>query len=519
MFLFKNASYCASTRSTYGPDAYRFLVNEVGQALQEVQGPCNGANCYKLPGLDLSIIGGGRTHLNHPTGLVFGGNKLFVADTGNNRVMVFDGEQTTQPHYQAQPALNVLGQPDFYTTTPAVTQSGMDAPVALAFDDKTNHLFVADQGNNRVLVYDTTNMTDGMNAIAVLGQTDFFSAFPGKPLPTTWVPSTQASLAVPSAVAFDGDHDLLYVGDRGNDRIMVFDGHNIVTGQDALTLAPTSMSTFPPSDLAAWIVEILFRGTQINSLAYHNNKLYVGRDDYMAAFHGPIWGLGLRPPDNVYGGACTVLSPPGCKDVVTTIFSGKGRASRLSLVDVSNVLNGSVPDYTKHPANDKYDAYSAGIAYDPVFDNITPEGPYSYYGSAGTYGALYSSNGNPGQIYDMRVSMTNISEVACNLLNYYTITDIHNYVFYFENCGNVDFTLAEDLKWCYGPHVSYPSDDSSHCAIGERFCMFSPGAPLRPWWDNMGSQWLHIPEGEASIHNAMPGDYNFQPRGAVFKTF
>ena len=70
----------------------------------------------------------------------------------------------------------VLGQPDFATTTATLTRSGMNLPLAVASDGKI--LAVADTANNRVLIWNSIPTVNGQNADIVLGQPDFTTLGP-----------------------------------------------------------------------------------------------------------------------------------------------------------------------------------------------------------------------------------------------------------------------------------------------------------------------------------------------------
>ncbi len=89
----------------------------------------------------------------------------------NNRVMVFDVASITN----GENAVNVLGQPDFTTGTAATSQTGLSSPRGVSVDG-SNRLFVADTTNNRVMVFDVAAITNGEAAINVLGQTDFITS-------------------------------------------------------------------------------------------------------------------------------------------------------------------------------------------------------------------------------------------------------------------------------------------------------------------------------------------------------
>ncbi len=73
-------------------------------------------------------------------------------------------------------ALRVLGQPGFISATLATSQSGMSYAHAVTIDPETGKVFVADQGNNRVLRFGSIwDLANGELAEIVLGQPDFTS--------------------------------------------------------------------------------------------------------------------------------------------------------------------------------------------------------------------------------------------------------------------------------------------------------------------------------------------------------
>jgi hypothetical protein len=102
-------------------------------------------------------------------------HRLFVADTENNRVLVFDLD-SNNALIDSTPD-NVLGQPDFITTTPGSGQSELNNPSGIAYDPSANELFVADTNNNRVMVFDTLLIDNGQAAseISFMGGDQPFS--------------------------------------------------------------------------------------------------------------------------------------------------------------------------------------------------------------------------------------------------------------------------------------------------------------------------------------------------------
>jgi len=101
-------------------------------------------------------------------------SRLFEADYTNSRVLVFNVASITN----GQNAANVLGQADFTTGSSITTQSGFNHPYGLAYDAANSRLFEGDYLNARVLVFNVSSITNGQNAVNVLGQTNFTNSTP-----------------------------------------------------------------------------------------------------------------------------------------------------------------------------------------------------------------------------------------------------------------------------------------------------------------------------------------------------
>ena len=97
--------------------------------------------------------------------------RLWVADIVNDRVLRFDNAAAKPNGADAD---GVLGEPDFTTKAIQYgTPSGMADPTGVALD-ANGRLYVADSWNNRILVFDSAaSLPNGANANYVLGQTDF----------------------------------------------------------------------------------------------------------------------------------------------------------------------------------------------------------------------------------------------------------------------------------------------------------------------------------------------------------
>src|ERR1035437_5147241 len=112
------------------------------------------------------------TSLNAPAGLALGSNgDLFVADSGNNRVLEFPAEAGN-----GASAIRVFGQPNMITSAKPsqVSPQTLAAPQGIAVDPASN-LYLADTGANRVLIFSNTQNASpsGMAATFVIGQGSF----------------------------------------------------------------------------------------------------------------------------------------------------------------------------------------------------------------------------------------------------------------------------------------------------------------------------------------------------------
>jgi uncharacterized protein (TIGR03437 family) len=137
--------------------------------------------------------------LNNPRGLGFSADgHLFVADSGNNRVLEFPNGAGT-----GSAAIRVYGQPNMNSAAKPtqVFQQQLSAPQGVYVDSASN-LYVADSGDNRVVVFAYT--ADAPPAGAAAAYT-----FGGGVLKT------------PVDVALDSSGNI-YVSDFGNNRVLEF---------------------------------------------------------------------------------------------------------------------------------------------------------------------------------------------------------------------------------------------------------------------------------------------------------
>jgi uncharacterized protein (TIGR03437 family) len=99
--------------------------------------------------------------MSAPYGLAFSGtNGLFVSDAADNRVLYIPFNDTTnhtfKPSSNGLAATKVYGEPDFVTITGGAGTNQLNAPRHIS-SDSSGQLYVADAGNNRVLIFPDPN--------------------------------------------------------------------------------------------------------------------------------------------------------------------------------------------------------------------------------------------------------------------------------------------------------------------------------------------------------------------------
>lgn len=145
---------------------------------------------------------------NGPNHLWTDGTKIIVADKNNNRVLIWNSWPTTN----GQAADVVLGQPDFTSSGPATTQTGMNWPISVMVAD--GRLYVADTANHRILVYNTIPTTNNAAADSVIGQADFTSS---------GFATSASGFRNPAGMVVVGN--AMWVVDQGNHRVLRFGGN------------------------------------------------------------------------------------------------------------------------------------------------------------------------------------------------------------------------------------------------------------------------------------------------------
>ncbi len=164
---------------------------------------------------------GGPGALNGPTGAaVDSQGHLYVVDQGNNRVLGF---ASAASFVNGASADLVIGQPDFYSNRPgypSITPSSLNQPVAAATDPAGN-LYVSDFGDNRVVEYDAP-FASGFTVGEPASIIFGNTSSTNNSACTNGQPMPSAdNLCDPTGLASDSQGNL-FVTDSGYDRVLLY---------------------------------------------------------------------------------------------------------------------------------------------------------------------------------------------------------------------------------------------------------------------------------------------------------
>lgn len=308
------------------------------------------------------------TSLRGPQGVWIQNGKLFVADTQNNRVMIWNRIPTTNN----QPADLVLGQPTFNTNTgqsptvtaPTAAANQLENPTSVTSDG--THLFVSDLGFNRVLIWNTIPTTMDQNADVAVGQPDLMQTAPNNTAVCTNLPmgvagQCQTSLNFPRYALSDGTR--LFIADGGNDRVVIYDHIPTTSGKafDAVLGEPDFVQDVVSS------ASISIASTAIDNtggvdltpapqaLAWDGTNLYVS-DPYNRRVLVFTAGDTILRPNSVVNWASEIIRQEG----VVTISLATSSSTITTGDTVTVTIAGTAYTYTI-VKNDTLDTIAQGV--------------------------------------------------------------------------------------------------------------------------------------------------------------
>ncbi len=212
-----------------------------------------------------------------PYGVHWDEARLWVADTGNRRVLMWNG----MPTKNGQAADLVLGQPDFTSRN----ENGGGEPNAMsmrwphAVAIWRDRLCVTDAGNSRVMIWQRLPQTNNAPCDVVIGQRDFTCVDHNQ---SAYWPSA-ASLNMPYGISVANDY--LLVADTANSRLLGWHYDDCETGAAASLLAAQSDFQakgdnrwgLPMRDSVCWPYNLMAAGNTVLVCDSGNNRTLLWR--------------------------------------------------------------------------------------------------------------------------------------------------------------------------------------------------------------------------------------------------
>jgi uncharacterized protein (TIGR03437 family) len=300
-----------------------------------------------------------QTSLRGPEGVWISNGKLFIADTQDNRILIYNKIPTSNN----APADVVVGQkdftafvqPDITAKQPTTAADNLQSPISVSSDGI--RLFISDLGQNRVLIWNSIPTTNGAPANVVIGQPDMNSAVEnnsftiavgaasdssGHPVGATGVLCSASgtdsdnnvyfptrcgrTLSFPRFAISDGTR--LFLADGGNDRVLIFNkiptanapSPDIILGQpdefsDNTGDNPDGTNAFQTPTALAW------DGTNLFVSDGYNRRIVI----FSPAIQNiPLDGIRNAASQEIYAiGSVTVGGTITAKDTISITIQDK----------------------------------------------------------------------------------------------------------------------------------------------------------------------------------------------------
>ena len=269
--------------------------------------------------------------LDGPQMAYVSGGRLFVADSFNNRVLIYNSIPTSNN----AAADVVVGQPDMTSGGTAMTARTLNNPYAAVSDGK--RLFIADYLSSRVLIYNSIPTSNNAAADVVVGAPDM----------TTGGGGTAANtLSAPGSVYSDGTR--LYVADFYNSRVLIYNSiptsnnaaADVVVGQPDMTQHVDNQGGSPTANTLFWPGSVYSDGTKLYIADSLNHRVLIYNS--IPTSNNAAADIVIGQPDMTSNGPGTTANT---LDVPSTVYVDR---TRLYVADYSNnrVLVFGLPDAT-----------------------------------------------------------------------------------------------------------------------------------------------------------------------------
>ncbi len=400
-------------------DNNRVLIwNSIPSSIDQPANIVLGSANFTTPG----VVATTQTSVTGPQGVWIQNGKLFVADTHNNRVLIWN----SIPTQNNQPADLVLGQSSFGTGSqscppslgnPTVAANQLCSPASVSSDG--THLFVSDLGYSRVLIWNSIPTSNDQPADVVVGQPDMTSAVANNPAVCPNGAGPQGACAgdlnFPKFALSDGRR--LFIAD-GNDRVLIFNSiptsngasADAVLGQPDFTSNVVSSTNANPS-LASTAIDNTGSVDTIpapQSLAWDGTNLYVSdaTDLRVLVFTPAETPL---PDNSIVNWASQITRQEGVVTLSLPATTGAIVAKDTVTVSLGLASTASPVAYTYTiKANDTLDTIAQGLV-NVINANGGDPNATAIFAGAGT-GSLYLSSKQVNLGYDtITLSATNSS--------------------------------------------------------------------------------------------------------------
>jgi hypothetical protein len=302
-----------------------------------------------------TTFGTAANQMGGPESIRVSGGKLIVDDYGNSRILIWNSAPTTS----TQPADVVVGQTGFGLNGSSCTQTGLSYPESI--ETAGGKLIVADSVNNRVLIWNTIPTSNGAPADVVLGQNSFTTCVRNDDDQNGVADATPTArtLNYPSDVWSDGTR--LIVADAQNNRVLIwstiptsnFTPPDVVLGQGDFTHNAANddnqdgvADANPTARTLNYPYYLDSNGTQLFVVDYSNNRVLIWSTIPTSNFTPADVVLGqgdfthYTANDNNQDGvadanptARTLFSPMGVYVLGTKLFIADGNNSRYLIFE------------------------------------------------------------------------------------------------------------------------------------------------------------------------------------------
>jgi uncharacterized protein (TIGR03437 family) len=332
------------------------------------------------------------TSLRGPEGVWVAGGKLYIADTQDNRVLIYNHIPTSNNAAAdvviGQASFTSFVSPDLTTATAAPAANNMQDPVSVTTDG--THMFVADLGQNRVLIWNTIPSTNNAPADVAVGQPDLVSAISNNSYKITnatldadnypegvspvlcqanaaWAanqyqtvvppvdsagtpiypPRCAATLSLPRMALSDGKR--LFIADGGNDRVLVYNSIPTVSGQpaDSILGEPDEFSDNTgdnPDGANAFQTPVSLAWDSANQNLYvsdtYNRRIVVYSPGVLNI---PLNGILNSASLEIYAlGSVAISGTITAKDTITITINGTAYAYTVATADTLQTITDNI---------------------------------------------------------------------------------------------------------------------------------------------------------------------------------